>query len=246
MRFKWLSEYWTGLVTSLSLVIISLWLAVHGRLDLYIHPRYIWFTVLLCAVALVCILADLATRKNMPKTVERTRIGGVAAGLLGLAFCAALVILKPTTLTSLAADQRGINTAALTVSTSTTLADLSSVQADSTQFSLKEWAALLAQSNDSELFSGKAADVSGFVTPATSADPNVFYVSRFVITCCAVDARPLGVPVYKPGWQQQYKADQWLEVQGSFMPNPAASELSVVLLPKTITPIAEPDEPYAY
>lgn len=246
MRFKWLSNYWIGLFVAVSLIVLSLWLAAQGKLAMYIHPRYTWFTVILCGLALLCLIADAATRKTAPKLTSTMRISGIVAGLVCVTFCLVLAILRPVGLTSSAAGQRGINTAALTVNTTTSLADLRSAQVDYSQFSVKEWASLLSQTNDSALFAGKPAAIIGFVSPTPDNNPNVFYVSRFVMTCCAIDARPIGVPVYKPGWQKDYKADQWLDVQGSFKQNPESSANAIVVEPQNITPVAEPEEPYVY
>lgn len=246
MRFKWIGDYWIGLFVSLSLIVLSLWLALQGKLALYIHPRYIWFTVILCSLGLLCIMADAATRKSSPRLVGRPRVGSMLAGAVCVAFCLALAILRPVGLTSSAAGQRGINTAALTLNTDMSLADLRSAQVDYTKFSLKEWASLLTQTNDSALFAGKPALVTGFVSPTPDNNPNVFYISRFVMTCCAVDARPIGVAVYKPGWQKEYKADRWLTVQGNFRQNPESGANTIVLEPQSITPVDEPEEPYAY
>jgi uncharacterized membrane protein YcgQ (UPF0703/DUF1980 family) len=66
------------------------------------------------------------------------------------------------------------------------------------------------------------------------------------MTCCAVDARPIGVPVYQPNWRNTYKADQWVDVQGTFIQNPEAGAIAVAIGPKSITPISEPDNPYVY
>lgn len=246
MRFKWVNNYWTSLSVAVSLIVLALWLAVQGKLAIYIHPRYIWFTVILCSVALLCLLAEVATRKNTPKLINILRPSSMVAGAICVSFCLVFTILRPVGLTSSAVGQRGINTAALTVNTGTSLADLSSAQADYTQFSLKEWASLLSQTNDSALFEGKPALITGFISPTPDNNPNVFYVSRFVMTCCAVDARPIGVPVYRPDWQKEYKVDRWVAVQGTFKQNPENGSNIVVLEPQSITPVDEPKEPYAY
>jgi putative membrane protein len=246
MRFKWLNDYWLGIVLVMGVAVLSLWLGITGRLALYIHPRYIVFTMLMSLLAVVCVIADMAVRKRVPRLSGRTTIGGVLVGLACLALCAVVLVLKPTSLTSLAAGQRGINTSALNVASKASASDLSSPQIDYAQFSLKEWASLLAQTTDSKLFVDKPAHISGFVSPTPDNNPNVFYLSRFVVTCCTVDARPIGVPIYKPGWQVNYKPDQWLDVQGKFMPNPENSTTPTLLEPKNVNHISEPRNPYVY
>jgi putative membrane protein len=246
MHFKWLNNYWVGFFVSLTLIVLSLWLALQGKLALYIHPRYIWFTVILCGLGLACIVADAVLHKKAPKLTRRTHIRSAAAGILCIAFCLGMLILPPVGLTSSTAGQRGINTAALTINTDTSLADLSSAQANYARFTIKDWASLLAQTSDGALFAGKSTRITGFVSPTPDKNPNVFYLSRFVMTCCAVDARPIGVPIYKPGWQKEYKPDQWLDVAGVFRQNPESSTNAVVLEPQNVTRTDEPEEPYVY
>jgi uncharacterized membrane protein YcgQ (UPF0703/DUF1980 family) len=68
-----------------------------------------------------------------------------------------------------------------------------------------------------------------------------------VVTCCAVDAQPIGVPVYHPGWQNEYKTDSWVTTTSGFHANPdAAGRESIVLIPDVITPTAQPAQPYVY
>jgi putative membrane protein len=73
------------------------------------------------------------------------------------------------------------------------------------------------------------------------------YVARFLVTCCAVDAQPLAVPVLLPGWQDEFAADDWVEVTGGFAPNPTTGATEpMVLVPDTVTEIEQPAQPYVY
>jgi len=247
MRFKWLNGYWLTLLLTLSITLCSLWLANSGRLALYVHPRYIIFTVIMSALAVVFIVADMALRLKTPKAIKHgANIRQIVTSVLCIGVCAGLLIVRPAGLTSSAAGQRGINSGALSFNSQSSLADLTDASTAYNQFSIKEWASLLVQTSDPKLFSGKPANITGFVSPTPDNNPNIFYVARFIMTCCAVDARPVGVPVYQPNWRSQYKADQWLTVKGAFMPNPEPGTVPIVLDPKTITVTSEPHEPYLY
>lgn len=246
MRFKWLSGYWTGLILTVSIAVASLWLAATDKLTLYIHPRYTLFTVIMCGLAILGVLAGVGFSKKLPHLARPERPMYVAASSICLLLCVGLLVFRPGSLTSLTAQQRGINTGAATSTSESSLHMLRSSEAAYENFSVKEWASLLGQSTDPALFQDKPARLTGFISPTPNNDPNVFYVSRFVITCCAVDAQPVGVPVYKPGWQAAHQRDRWIEIRGTFMRNPQADSIPIVLDPKTITPIEEPDNPYAY
>ena len=246
MRFKWLSRYWLGLLLLVSLATLVLWLAVHGKLTLYIHPRYILFTTVMSIIAVVAVVSDFALVSNRPRVFQPARFYRIAGGLLCLSLILGLLKFQPNGLTSSAANSRGINTAAVNVRTNAKVDDLATQNVNYEHFSVKEWASLLSQTSDPKLFVGKRALVSGFVSPTPDNNPNVFYVSRFVITCCAVDARPIGVPVYSPGWQKTYKADEWVQARGAFIANPETIATPIVLEPFELTEIVKPEQPYVY
>jgi uncharacterized membrane protein YcgQ (UPF0703/DUF1980 family) len=48
-----------------------------------------------------------------------------------------------------------------------------------------EWSALLRQTQDPAFYDGKPVEVIGFITPDPSGSSDIFYVSRFKITCCS-------------------------------------------------------------
>jgi uncharacterized repeat protein (TIGR03943 family) len=246
MRFRWLHGYWLTLFFVLSITLCSLWLAKNGRLALYVHPRYILFTSAMSALAVLFVVVDIALRTKTPKAIRRVNSKQIATGAVCLAVCLGLLTTRPAGLTSSAAGQRGINSGALSFSSQSSLADLSDASADYETFTVKEWASLLVQTNNAKLFDGKPAAITGFVSPAPNNNPNVFYVARFVMTCCAVDARPIGVPVYQPNWRSKYQPDQWVTATGNFMQNPETSTITTVLDPTTITLVSEPAEPYVY
>lgn len=55
--------------------------------------------------------------------------------------------------------------------------------------------------------------LTGFVYKDHKLAKNQFVISRFVITCCIVDAAPIGIIVESPN-AQNLKADTWVEVDG--------------------------------
>jgi len=247
MRFKWFGEYWTGVALMLVLATLAAWLAIRGKLDLYVHPRYIWFTVVMCGAGLLAVLLGLAVKgTHQPPLFQRRGAAAAAIGAVCLLLCMVMVVLRPVGLTSSAASQRDANAAALSLNDSTaSVADLAAPDAAYQRFTAKEWAALLAQNADPGLFEGKKANLTGFVSPGAANNPSVFQLSRFIISCCAVDARPISVPVYQPNWKAAYPENQWLEVSGSFIANPDSGP-PVVLRIEQAKKVPEPAEPYVY
>jgi uncharacterized repeat protein (TIGR03943 family) len=261
LRERLLSR-WRGILLSLIGVVAIVWLAVTGQLGLYIHPRYYEFTVVMAVVAGIVVIAAFALLPGAAPDHDdehehdhrrsRRRDGFWAAVTVAVVIgtVGALLVLPPATLTSATVDQRDLNAStALTPAGSGATEEVSAdlVGSDTARFSVKDWASLLRQGAGEDYFAGKAVDVTGFVTPDASDPANVFYIARFVVTCCAVDAQPVGVPVYSPGWQDHYAVDSWVRATGSFASNPStAGEQSIVLQIDQITPVEQPSEPYVY
>ena len=231
---------------------VTLWLAVSGQLVLYIHPRYIVFTVTMATIAVVAaVIAVASPRHHDDEGVAlpsgRSRGIGLAAAALAVAFTVGMVLIPPATLSTATAQQREINATAS--DDAETLAAASAADAETVAtFTVREWSTVLRQTSDLAFFDGKPATaLLGFVTPNADDPDSMFYVSRFAVTCCAVDAQPLGVPVYLPGWAQQYPPDTWVLVSGDFASNPSrSSSTPVVLIPDTVEVVDQPREPYLF
>jgi uncharacterized repeat protein (TIGR03943 family) len=86
----------------------------------------------------------------------------------------------------------------------------------------------------------------GFVAPAEGGDG--YQLTRFVIFCCAADAEALQAVV--AGDPAPRARDQWLEVEGTWQPRPAAVDDPTppppVLHADVVRPIAAPRPPYEY
>lgn len=257
---------WQGVVLSLIGLVATIWLGLTGQLALYIHPRYFVFTVIMAVIAGVLALAAFALVPGAGDAPDgghthahehdgdapdgddahRSRWGWLRpAGsvLTIIAAVVALLILPPSTLTTATVAQRDLNgsASALTLKTPALPG-----KGDYSSFTVRDWASLLRSGAGQDFFADKTATVTGFIS-ADTTDPNLFFVTRFVVTCCAVDAQPIGVPVYHPGWQNEFKTDSWVTVTSSFRanPNPASRE-AIVLMPDSIKPTTQPAQPYVY
>ena len=269
-----LLEHWRGIALAAIGVVATLWLGVTGQLGLYIHPRYFVFTVIMAVVALVFIVLAFAVvpgRGDEPHEHEhghgdgsgahvddgsdaaatapggggrvaasaRARIGTAVSATIIVAAVVALLALPPATLTTATASNRELNAVGAVGDTAPDL-----VGGDTSSFTVKDWALLLRQLPDPAMFT-EPVEVTGFVLPAPDRPGDVFYVARFTVTCCAVDAQPVGVAVHLPGWGDRFTADEWVTVTGRIAVDPAGGS-ALVLLPDNVEPTEQPEQPYVF
>jgi putative membrane protein len=248
------AEHWRGIGLSLVVVVATVWLGATGQLGLYIHPRYFGFTIVMAVLGLVFVVASfLFSSSFVPSTPaaktapHRLALSVAGSGLLLVMAAVAVLALPPATLTSATATQREVNSGGLDTAEAAQEAATLVGTGDYERLSVKEWVSLLAQSDDPALFADKSAKLTGFVLPDADDPANVFYVARFVVTCCAVDAQPIGVPVYQPGWSNDYDTDDWVQVEGTFTPSPSGkAAASLAIQPTAITAVEQPSDPYVY
>ncbi|KRC63687.1 hypothetical protein ASE12_02240 [Aeromicrobium sp. Root236] len=230
-----------GVLLSLVGASATCWLALTDRLALYIHPRYVVFTAIMSVVALALIVASFAVRPADSHEEERPRgrRSAIAGAALVVAAVVALLVAPPSTLSEATAQQRKVNQ---------TLSSTPMTSPDGTDFAhfrLRDWAAAIQLAADPGVLKGRPFDGTGFVSPVDGKHPDVFYLTRFVVTCCAVDAQPVGVPVYEPDWRAHHKKGSWVHVTGALGADPGDASASLVI-PKTVDPISEPSQPYEH
>ncbi|MDO4780937.1 MAG: TIGR03943 family protein [Candidatus Saccharibacteria bacterium] len=231
----------SGAVVISMLCIAILAIAVRGQLKLYIHPRYEWLTISMTLLGLL--LSVMSVQRSAPVGALPQR--GVRLMVVCGVMILPMLVTKPVPLTVATASQRVINSSAAGVATEQDRQLLAS-RGEYAHFTVKDWAGLLAQSTDPAHYQHKAVRIVGFVAPSPN-DTDVFFVSRFVIACCAVDARPVGVPVYRPGWQRQVPSNAWVEVSGEFAATPGdGTAHRTVVLPDYVKIVPQPEDPYAY
>lgn len=265
MRSKLLSDpRLASLATYLAISLFNayaLLLYFQGELTLYIHPRYVLFTVALNALSLAaCYVGFVLTARRVSR--------GVPSGVLdngprwrpsatflvaGLVLVAAYV-LPASTLSSGTADQRADNLngagapsaddsgalAAFTTGSTPTLSD-----AATADLAIEDWTSAFGAEPNPDFYEDKEVDVVGFVFRPEGAPRDVFYVSRFVVTCCAVDAQPIGLPVRSPGWEELFEEDAWVRVEGSFTEvDEGYVDEPVVVEPGRVSSTEEPQNPY--
>ena len=242
---------WRGVIAVVVLALITLWLGAEQRLGFYIHPRYNIFTLVMAGIAVGLFALSLwALAKpqehdeDAPKRKKGPKLADVGSVVITMGMVLTVVLLPPTTLSSATAANRSAND-------KTVMGGVGDIAADGSAelfatLTVREWAGLLVQNQTPSFYAGKPVEVIGIVTPSASS-PDIFELTRFVVTCCAVDAQPVSIPVYLPDWQQSWPADSWVRIEGGFAPAPAGtSGAALVLVPVEIATEEVPNEPYLF
>ncbi|PZE26909.1 TIGR03943 family putative permease subunit [Curtobacterium sp. MCLR17_042] len=176
----------------------------------------------------------------------RLALGGAAA-VVTIGVTVAMLVLPPTTLSARTAQQRSVDSATLSNATGSESAVqlLGSEGVDTSEYGVKDWAALIRQTTDTTALVGKQVELTGFVVPG---DDGSFTLTRFVISCCAVDAQPVGLGVVTDdGTGTVPDEGQWVTVRGALAANPDQSaDARIVVKAAKITDIAQPEDPYEF
>ncbi len=261
-----LIRHWRGLLLGAVGVVAVLHLGASDRLNWYIHPRYVWFTIIMAAIAALLIVGATLTLSRANARVpdpdgesamdaegtgrrsrNRRSLGAVGTGVLVACAAIALLVLPPAQLSAETAIQRQVNTAGLPGPASgASAAGPAAAPGDGEELTVRDWSLLLRQNGGADA-EGRTASVLGFIVPDEQDPEAGFHVARFFVSCCAVDAQPIGVPVMMPDWQEAFSAGDWVRVDGTFMLNPDVTSAEQLLLaPASVSPAEAPDDPYVY
>lgn len=250
-----LATRWLGVGLATVVSVVTLVLAVTGRLTLYISPETVWFAAAAAVVTLIlaiwsCTLplgvegdhdhdhsvapaeSDAsAARHRMLQTAAAASGGVIASGVV-----LAALLLPPASLSAELAISRAGETPTLFAGAD----DVSLGVADTTTFGVGEWSTAFATSTRPENYDGAPVTLVGFVTPAEGEDVNL---TRMVISHCVIDAQPASVPIDGDGVDQTYDTGQWIEVSGTVR---AGSDGTLRIEPSSVKKIDEPKDPYEY
>lgn len=153
-----------------------------------------------------------------------------------------MVFTAPKSLSSITAFQRESDFNSVTLQGSR-----SPIQAFSNteNYDLGEWISSIMYNPDISSYEGKSVSVRGFIFPRDGFGEDIFMASRFVVTCCAVDARPVGLPV-KFEWKDKFKIDEWVRATGKFEVQNINGQDVLVIVAENVEKVDVPSNPYIY
>jgi len=222
---------------------------VTGQLKLLINPNYtalVWITSMILFV-LGCLkgIEFLQGKKtaSLQESQHLTLIPPLLSSIILLTAIGLGFLISPQVLSSQTALSRGVTESSLMTRTQPELFRTFSKPENR---SLLDWVRTLNAYPEPDAYKGQVAKISGFVIHSPQLPDNYLLLSRFVITCCAVDAYPVGIPVHLNGTNKSYPSDTWLEVEGQMQPEQVDNKRQLVLVPKSLKIIPTPSDPYNF
>lgn len=228
-----------------------------GKLLLLLHPDYAWLSnsaaVILAFLALYRAWQALRTyqnRKSIQRPTEKTQDhitllpGNVSSAIL-LAVAVFGLVYTPRAFASQTAAQRGISE---TLSLTRAQPQRFERAAAPEERTIIDWIRLVNVYPEPDAYEGESVDLSGFVIHPDGWPADYLMVSRFVLTCCAADAYPVGLPVKlsETAAREDYAVDSWLAVTGKMQTEVLNGRRQIAIAPTTLRPIEEPKNPYEY
>lgn len=230
-------------------LLLKYWLT--NKLNILLHPDYMWLAYSTGAIFVV--MAGLRAWQVVQMSRLRREMGtslqhfsmlprGWSSGLL---LAVALIGLQftPQPFASETALARGV-TDTLTMTRSRPQAFRGGAQPG--ERSLVEWIRTLNVYPEPDAYKGQDANVEGFVIASPDLPAGYFTIARFVITCCAADVYPVGLPVKLAEGQSPYPSDTWLRVKGKMTTETLSNQRQLVIAAETLEEISEPENPYDY
>lgn len=241
-----------------SLMLCRYWFG--GKLLLLLHPDYAWLSnsaaIALAGLALFKLIKAISkirgqkrnktnSASSEPNQGHVTLLPPNLSSAVLLAVAVFGMIYTPRAFASQTALQRGISeTLTLTRAQPQRFARAASPE----ERTVIDWIRQINVYPEPDAYAGEAVEVKGFVIYPEGWPENYLMVSRFVLTCCAADAYPVGLPVkLKDGeTKTTYPVDSWLAVRGEMTTETLEGRRQLAIAPAEISTIEEPKNPYEY
>jgi len=235
-------------ITAWGILMLRYWLT--NKLNLLIHPNYFWL-VIVTGISFIIIglfkmqeLWQLRRRDVTPNThhISLFPPGWGSALLLTTAILG--FIITPQVFASDKALQRGVTTDLLGSTRVKPQAFRVTVRPE--ERSLVDWVRTVNVYPEPDAYTGQKVKVQGFVIHPPDIGKEYLFLARFVLTCCAADAYPVGLPVKLQNNQERYPADTWLEVEGQMVTESLAGKRQLTIAATSFKKIPQPENPYSY
>jgi len=233
-------------IAAWGVLLLKLWLT--NKLNLLIHPAYHWLTIVagLGLLLVSGLQGRELLRKRRYRFANSQHLSAFPPGwssTILLATAIAGFSIKPTVFSSQTALQRGVNDF-LPVTESQPQAFINATPPEGR--SLIDWVRTLNVYPEPDAYAGQKVKVNGFVIHLPTLPAEYLLISRFVITCCAADAYPVGLPVKLNSDRNDYPPDTWWEIEGKMIAETLDGKRQLTIAADSLKPISEPENPYNY
>ncbi|MDP1546273.1 MAG: TIGR03943 family protein [Anaerolineales bacterium] len=221
--------------------------AASGQLTWYINARFVpltLFGIVMLAVLAQIIFSEIKRSRQRAQDGEHDHGHAPASSNLWFMLVPLLIgILIPARpLDSSAFATKGFNTNAPLVS-----ADSSALlfETDSEEHNVLDWIKLFNYEEDVTQFVGQKASVIGFVFFNEDLSENQFFVSRFVVSCCAADGFAIAMAAE---WDEAaaLQQDSWVLVKGSIEAITINDRRVPMIVAESVQEVPVPNQPYLF
>jgi putative membrane protein len=152
------------------------------------------------------------------------------------------VLIPARPLDSAAFASKGFNTSAPIVS-----ADSSAqlFETASEERNVLDWLKIFNYEANTARFNGEQASVIGFVYFDDRLEKNQFFVSRFVVSCCAADGFAIAMPA-EWGNASTLKQDSWVLVKGTIQSITLNGRAVPLIVAESVQEVPVPNQPYLF
>lgn len=234
-------------VTAWGILLLRYWWT--GKLNLLIHPNYFWM-VKVTGISLIIVGFFKAQelwqqrRRNIVPSTQHINLFAPGWGSSLLLTAAILgFIITPQVFASDKALQRGVTDLSLSTRRSPQ-SFRASVRPE--ERSLVDWVRILNVYPEPDAYTGQKVKLKGFVIHPEEMGKEYLFIARFVLSCCAADAYPIGLPVKLPNTQERYSPDVWLEIEGKMVTETLGDKRQLTIAATSIKKIPQPENPYSY
>ena len=248
LLLPWLDVFAIG---SWGILLVKYWLT--DKLYLLIHPHYFWLVVTagfvligISTLRALQLLRRLGKFSSAPVSPSGGHISLFPPGLGSLLLLVTAILgiaITPQVFASETALDRGV-TDILSVTRPQPQAFRSATRPEDR--SLIDWVRTLNVYPEPDDHTGEKVKVQGFVIHPPNLPDQYLLVARFVLTCCAADAYPVGLPVKLPQNRSAYPPDTWLEIEGQMITEMLANKRQLTIEASSLKQIPKPKNPYEY
>ncbi|MCJ8283735.1 MAG: TIGR03943 family protein [Rivularia sp. ALOHA_DT_140] len=235
-------------ITAWGFLLLKYWLS--QELYLLIHPNYFPLVIVagfvLIAIGIIKGMQLVRQRGNAPNVQHMNLIPPRFGSILLIVVAIIGFSVAPRVFASDKAIQIGVTDFSGANSRLQPQSFRSSVRPE--ERTLVDWTRTLSVYPEPDAYTGQKVKVKGFVIHPQNLGNEYLFLARFVLTCCAADAYPVGLPVkLKEGQtREDFKRDSWLEIEGEMTTETLSGKRQLTIVSNSAKKVYRHKNPYSY